>query len=240
MISKNDRSEQQQETLAVNSVFQTQRRVLIIDDHALVRDGVRLRVESDPRYLVCGEAADTAEALELVAALNPDMAIVDISLKTGNGLDLVKRMLSVRPQLLVVVCSMHDDLIYAERALRAGARGYVNKNRSSTDLMEAIRTVFDGRLFACDEVVQRMLIRSGGRKSDSKDDDSPVDRLTDRELEVLERIGRGHAVGQIASELHLSPKTVETYRDRVRTKLNIDSAHELQHFAFRWVSEHNE
>jgi len=224
----------------VSGVFQTPKRVLIVDDHALVRDGVRMRIESDPNYVVCGEAADTAEALEIAGSLNPDLAIVDISLKTGNGLDLVKRMLSVRPHLLVIVCSMHDDLIYAERALRAGARGYVNKDRSSTDLMEAIRAVIDGRLFACEEVIQRMLIRSGGRRAADSPDESPVDRLTDRELEILERIGRGHAVGQIANELHLSPKTVETYRDRVRTKLNINSAHELQHFAFRWVSEHNE
>ncbi len=224
----------------MSGVFQTQKRVLVVDDHALVRDGVRMRIESDPKYIVCGEAADTAEALAMTGTLDPDLAIVDISLKTGNGLDLVKRMLSIRPELLVVVCSMHDDLIYAERALRAGACGYVNKNRSSTDLMEAIRTVLDGRLFACDEVVQRMLIRTGGRRAGSSPESSPVDRLTDRELEVLERIGRGHAVGQIATELHLSPKTVETYRDRIRSKLDIDSAHELQHFAFRWVSEHNE
>lgn len=215
----------------------TPARVLIVDDHPVVRDGIRLRVENEGDYVVCGEAADITEALAKMEETEPDIAIVDISLKEGNGLDLVKRMLAHEPNLRIIVSSMHEESIYAERALINGAMGFVHKMESSETFLEAMREVTAGRIFASEPVIQRMLNRKVGRRENGDGYESEVAQLTDRELEVFERIGRGQSIKTIAAEMHLSPKTIETYRDRIRQKLVIASAHDLKHFAFQWVKD---
>lgn len=218
--------------------LKTPARVLIVDDHPLVRDGIRLRVENESDFIVCGEAADISEALTKLEETKPSIAIVDISLKEGNGLDLVKRMLARDPELRVIVSSMHEESIYAERALLNGAMGFVHKMESAQTFLQAMREVTAGRIFASEPVIQRMLNRKVGRRDNSGEGvASEVAQLTDRELEVFERIGRGQSIKTIAAEMHLSPKTIETYRDRIRQKLVIGSAHELKHFAFQWVND---
>ncbi len=213
-------------------------RMLIVDDHPLVRDGMRLRIEGEEGFLVCGEADGIAEALNQLDQTSPGIAIVDISLKEGNGLDLVKRMLARQPALRVIVSSMHEESIYAERALHIGAMGYVHKQNTALTLLEALREVAEGRIFASESVIQRMLNRSVGVRDGQSNMLSPVERLTDRELDVLERIGAGQSIKTIAEDMRLSPKTIETYRDRIRQKLAIGSAHELKHYAFQWVKDH--
>jgi DNA-binding NarL/FixJ family response regulator len=222
----------------VKPALQNPARVLIVDDHPLVRDGIRLRIETGSEFRVCGEAADIHEALIQLDQTSPDLAIVDISLKEGNGLDLVKRMLARRPSLRIIISSMHEESIYAERALIIGAMGFVHKLESAETFLQALREVVGGRIFASETVIQRMLSRKVGRRDSPEGPVSEVDQLTERELEVFERIGRGKDVKAIAAEMHLSPKTVETYRDRIRQKLEIGTAHELKHFAFQWVSDH--
>jgi len=213
-------------------------RVLIVDDHPLVRDGIRLRIESEKGFEVSGEAGDIEEALMQLENNPPDLAIVDISLKEGNGLDLIKRMLARQPMLRVIVSSMHQESIYAERALLIGAMGFVHKLESAQTFIQALREVVAGRIFASEPVIQRILSRKVGRRDTQDSSLSLTDRLTDRELEVFERIGRGQNVKTIAAEMHLSPKTIETYRDRIRQKLEIGTAHELKHFAFQWANDH--
>lgn len=218
--------------------LQTPARVLIVDDHPLVRDGIRLRIENELGYEVCGEASDIHEALIQLEQNEPDVAIVDISLKEGNGLDLVKRMLARQPGLRVIISSMHEESIYAERALLIGAMGFVHKLESAETFLQALKEVVGGSIFASETVIQRMLSRKVGRRETSDNPTSEIDQLTDRELEVFERIGRGQSIKTIAAEMHLSPKTIETYRDRIRQKLVIANAHELKHFAFQWVNDH--
>jgi len=222
----------------VKQPLETSAKVLIVDDHPLVRDGIRLRIEKEPGFSVCGEAGDISEALVQLEEHGPDIAIVDISLKEGNGLDLVKRMLARQPALRVIVSSMHEESIYAERALLIGAMGFVHKLESPETFLQALRDVAGGRIFASEVVIQRMLMRKVGRRESSGSPVSEIDQLTDRELEVFERIGRGQSIKIIATEMHLSPKTIETYRDRIRQKLVIPNAHELKHFAFQWVNDH--
>ena len=211
-------------------------RVLIVDDHSLVRDGIRLRLSQEKDLTVCGEAADIAEALRIQEAENPHVALIDISLKTGNGLDLAQRMLARQPSIRLIISSMHEEEFYAERALEIGAMGFVHKQDSSLKLVDAIRSAMKGKLYASPEVIQRLLHKRVGRAGEQSR--SRIDQLTQRELEVFERLGQGETVKEIASALKLSPKTVETYRDRIRQKLDIESAHALQHYAFRWASEH--
>ena len=213
-------------------------RVLIVEDHPLVREGIRSRIEGEAGFVVCGEAADVADALNQLERCSPDVAIVDISLKEGNGLDLIKRMLSRQPGLRIIVSSMHEEIVYAERALLIGAMGFVHKLESVETLLQALRDAVEGRIFASEAVIQRLLNRNMGRRQTSENCAAEIDVLTDRELEVFECIGRGQDIKSIANQMHLSPKTVETYRDRIRHKLSIASAHELKHFAFQWVNDH--
>lgn len=211
-------------------------RILVVDDHPLVRAGIRLQLQNERGLEICGEAADIGDALRVLAEENPDLAIVDISLQTGNGLDLVQRMLAREPELKIIVSSMHDESIYAERALEMGASGFVHKQDAAMTLVRAIRDVLSGRLHASDEVKQRLLNRRVGRSHSAAE--RGIDSLSTRELDVFERIGKGQTVHEIAQQMKLSPKTVETHRDRIRLKLDIRSAHDLQHYAFSWVRDH--
>lgn len=213
-------------------------RVLIVDDHPAVREALALRIGRQPDLEVCGEAADMAEALRLIAETEPDVAVVDISLKSGSGIDLIKRLKSRGDAVRVLVWSMHSESLYAERALRAGALGYVTKDQATDKIIEAIRRVLEGKIFLSDPMVERMLQRSVGQKGEISRR-SPVEALADRELEVFRLIGQGVKTAEIAKRLHLSVKTVETYRDRIRQKLGLVDGVELVHIATQWVVENS-
>jgi DNA-binding NarL/FixJ family response regulator len=211
-------------------------RVLIVDDHPAVREALALRIGRQQDLEVCGEAADLSEALRLVADIRPDVAVVDLSLKSGDGLDLIKRIRDRNDAVRILVWSMHSESLYAERALRAGALGYVNKDQATDRIVEAIRRVLEGKVFLSEAMTERLLHRAvgAGRAEAAR---SPAESLADRELEVFRLIGEGVKTADIAKRLHLSIKTVETYRDRIRRKLDLRDGMELAHYATRWAAE---
>lgn len=213
-------------------------RILIVDDHPAVREALASRIGRQPDLEVCGEAADMSEALRLVADTQPDAAVVDISLKTGNGIELIKRIKDRNDKVRMLVWSMHSESLYAERALRAGALGYINKDQATDKIVEAIRRVLEGKVYLSDTMTERMLQRAigGGRETVTR---SPLDALADRELEVFRLIGEGVRTADIAERLHLSVKTVETYRDRIRQKLELCDGTELARYATQWVLEND-
>lgn len=206
--------------------------VFIVDDHALVRAGLSTIIDSTADLQVCGEATSVNEAVRSVQELAPDIAVVDLTLRQSDGLDLVKQLRRRFPQMKILVSSMHDEILYAERVLRAGGMGYIEKSESSDTLLTAIRHVLSGRVYLSPAMEDRLLLGIVDRNSDQTD---PVDQLTDRELQVLSLIGDGKAIRTIALELKLSPKTIESHRTRIRNKLNLDSAEELSQFAAEWV-----
>jgi DNA-binding NarL/FixJ family response regulator len=211
-------------------------RVLIVDDHPAVREALALRIGRQADMEVCGEAGDTGEALRLIAGAEADVAVVDISLKSGNGIDLIKRIRDRNDHVRILVWSMHSESLYAERALRAGALGYVNKDQATDRIIEAIRRVLEGKVYLSEAMTERLLQRAvGGEREEITR--SPLDVLADRELEVLRLIGEGVKTADIAERLHLSVKTVETYRDRIRQKLDLSDGTKLAHYATQWVLE---
>jgi DNA-binding NarL/FixJ family response regulator len=217
---------------------QTKRRarILIVDDHPAVREALASRIGRQPDLEVCGEAADMSEALRLVADTQPDLAVVDISLKNGSGIDLIKRIKDRNDSVRMLVWSMHSESLYAERALRAGALGYINKDQATDKIIEAIRRVLEGKVYLSDTMAEKMLHRAvgGGREEVTR---SRLAALADRELDVFRLIGQGVKTAEIAERLHLSVKTVETYRDRIRKKLDLSDGTELAHYATQWVLE---
>jgi DNA-binding NarL/FixJ family response regulator len=208
-------------------------RILIVDDHEMLRQGMRLLLEQQRDLEVCAEAADETAAMRQYRLLRPDVVIVDISLKTGNGIDLIKRIKAVDSAARIVVYSMHDEQVYAERALRAGAMGYVTKEKPAQAILHGIRDVLKGKLHFSDELTQRVLERVAANEPVAQA--SAVDNLSDRELEVFEMIGRGLTTRAIADRLHLSPRTVDTYRERLKIKLVLANAAELHYRAIQWV-----
>jgi len=211
-------------------------RVLIVDDHPIVREGLALLISSQPDLEVCGAAEDVATAGQLVDELKPDLAIVDLSLKGGSGLELIKRIKANHFSVRILVSSIHNESVYAERVLRAGAMGYVNKQEATRAILGALRRILDGGVYLSERMADRLLCRTvggGGEPIVS----SPVESLSDRELEVFELIGQGLSTNEIAARLHLSRKTVETYRDRIRVKLNLSTGFQLARYALRWVLE---
>jgi len=211
-------------------------RVLIVDDHPVVREGLSARVAQEPDLEVCGLAGDVSGALQLAVANRPDVLVVDIALKGGDGLDLVRRLKTRGTRTPVLVWSIHEDSLYAERALRAGALGYINKANSTEKIVEAIRQVLAGKIYLSEGVADRILIRSAGASVESNRWDA-VAGLSDRELSVFRLVGRGLSTQEAAAELHLSGKTVETYRDRIRAKLHLGSGRELTRYALLWALE---
>ena len=211
-------------------------RVLIVDDHPAVREALAMRIGRQSDLEVCGEAADMSEALRLVADTQPDVAVVDISLKTGCGIDLIKRIKDRNDTVRMLVWSTHSESLYAERALRAGALGYINKDQATDKIVEGIRRVLEGKVYLSDAMVQTMLQRTvgGGREEITR---SRLDALANRELEVFHLIGQGVKTGEIAKRLHLSVKTIETYRDRIREKLDLSDGAALAHYATKWMLE---
>jgi len=210
-------------------------RVLVVDDHPVVRQGLRLLIDHEPDLEVCAEAETAADALEAIAEHKPDVALVDLSLKGASGLELIKDIRVRHADLPVLVLSMSDEGVYAERALRAGATGYLMKEAATDEVLTALRRVLDGGIYLSDAVASRLLAQLV--RGVPADGGSPVDRLSDRELEVFGLIGRGLGTGEIARRLHLSPKTIETYRAHIKQKLNLADATELLQHAIHYVRE---
>ncbi|MGP0065603.1 MAG: response regulator transcription factor [Isosphaeraceae bacterium] len=211
-------------------------RVLIVDDHPAVREALAMRIGQQSDLEVCGEAADVTEALRLVEEARPDVAVVDISLKTGSGIDLIKRIRDRDDSIRMLVWSTHSESLYAERALRAGALGYINKDQATDTIVEGIRRVLEGKVYMSEMMTQAMLRRGISREKPELMR-SPVDALADRELEVFRLIGHGVKTAEIAERLCLSVKTIETYRNRIRAKLHLDDGTALAHYATKWMLE---
>ena len=209
--------------------------VFVIDDHPLVRDSLAMLINQQEDMRVCGEAEDSAAALRGLAQAAPDIAIVDLSLKEGSGLDLIKQLKLRAPALPVVVLSMHDEKLYAERCIRAGARGYVMKRESSKRIVAAIREVRAGRLFLSEQAASHFAERFVGAKIT----ETPLENLSDRELQVFGLIGRGMPTRDIAVSMNVSVKTVQAYCARIKQKLQIASATELLREAVRWYDQQN-
>jgi len=207
-------------------------RVLVVDDHPIVRRGLAHLLEGVDDLEVGGEAETAAEALEAVRRDRPDVVVVDLTLKEGSGLELIKDLHARWPDLPVLVLSMHDESLFAERALRAGARGYLMKDGRMEDVVAALRAVLAGRVYVSERIASRLLARITGGGDPAV---SPIQTLTDRELEVFEMIGRGLSSRQIAEALHLSVKTVDTHRENIKRKLGLASGTELARHAFLWV-----
>lgn len=209
-------------------------KILIVDDHPIVRRGLLQLVSHEPDFEVCGEAEDVAEALEQVGALHPDLVVVDVSLKAGNGIDLIGRIKASYPDVKTLVWSMFDEKVFAERALRAGAMGYINKQQSIENVVGAIRQVLRGEMYLSSPMINLFLRRVGGREPLEED---PIRRLTDREMEIFQMIGKGMTTKRIARKLDISPKTVESHREKIKIKLDIKDAPELVQRAVQWVLE---
>lgn len=210
------------------------RGVLIVDDHPIVRQGLAQLINQELDLHVCGQAEDVHQALQAIRALSPDMVVVDISLKETSGIELIKDIKVQYPSLPVLTLSMHDESIYAERAMRAGAKGYIMKQEATEKVVTAIRRVLAGEVYVSDGMAAKMVgkLIAGPAKAGG----SPVDRLSDRELEVFRLIGAGYGTREMAEKLHLSVKTIETYRAHIKEKLDLIDANELLRTAITWVN----
>jgi DNA-binding NarL/FixJ family response regulator len=208
-------------------------RVFVVDDHPIVRQGLASLIACAPDLTVCGEAEAAGSALQAIETLQPDILIVDISLNGPTGMDLLKSVRAKVPNLPVLILSMHDESVYAERALRAGANGYIMKQAATEEMLTAIRQILDGEIYVSDRLADKIL-RQFVRGS-KLPDRTPVDDLTDRELEVFRLIGEGHGTRQIAEELHLSIKTVESYQSHIKEKMALRNGRELVQHAIEWT-----
>jgi DNA-binding NarL/FixJ family response regulator len=210
----------------------TKQRILLVDDHPIVRQGLAALINQQEHLVVCGEADTAAKALELIPLLKPDMAVVDVSLRATSGIELIKDLQVQHPRLPVLVMSMHDETLYAERSLRAGARGYIMKQEANQRILEAIDRVLRGEIYVSEKVKEKMvyrLVEGNPAKSGFA-----LDNLSDRELEVFQWIGQGFSTRQIAEKLHLSVKTIESYREQLKHKLQLKSGAELVQHAIQW------
>ena len=212
-------------------------RILIVDDHPVVRLGIRQAISTDPRLTVTAEAESADEALDAIRRTPVDLVIVDLSLKSGAGLSLIRALREVSPDLPVLVLSMHDEVLFAERAIKAGARGYIMKQEAIDGLVGAIHRVLSGAIYLSESMSQRMLERVSRdmRSTSARPSRGDLELLSNRELEVLELIGRGFNTAEIADRLNVSVKTVETYKANLKTKLNLKDSSELIRFAASWT-----
>lgn len=213
-------------------------RILIVDDHPIVRMGLAALIDAEPDLGVCGQTEDFHGALRAIDESAPDLVLIDLSLRESSGLELLKE--TTRRGIKAIVVSMHESPTWAERALAAGARGYVQKSEAGRNVVQAIRKVRAGRLYLSESISEALLERRLSGGSIELETERAVATLTDRELEVMLRIGNGLTTQQISQELHVSPKTVQTYRERIKRKLALDSAAELSSEATRWVLERTE
>jgi DNA-binding NarL/FixJ family response regulator len=208
-------------------------RVFVVDDHPIVRQGLSQLISREPDLMVCGEAEDARQALDAIAPSKPDIVIVDVSLEGPDGIELLKTIRSRDSRLPVLMLSMHDESLYAERALRAGANGYIMKQEATERVLVAIRQILNGEVYVSDRMAQKMMHQFIGRSTVSKR--STMEDLTDRELEVFRLIGQGHGTRQIAEELHLSVKTVESYYAHIKEKLSLRNVREMVQHAVQWL-----
>jgi len=211
------------------------RAILLVDDHPIVLEGLKQLIDQQPDLRVCGELSDGRAALATVERLGPDLAIVDLSLNGMNGLDVIKSLKAERPELPVLALSMHDEMLYAERALRAGASGYVMKQEATKNLLGAVRRILDGGIYLSDNVTAKLLHRVANTKASSNA--SVLEQLSDRELEVFQLIGEGASTRRIAEMLKLSIKTIESHRENIKRKLNLEDAAELVQAAVAWAHD---
>ena len=207
--------------------------VLIVDDHPMMRQGLAQLIDNEPDLKVVAEADTGGQGLDIVVKEKLDLAVLDISLPDRNGLELIKDIRSVKPELPVLIISMHDEALYAERVLRAGARGYIMKQEGGNKLLQAIRQVLTGQIYVSEKMSARILETFSGRKSEQSA--SPVARLSDREFEVFQLIGQGKGTKEIAQHLNLSVKTVEVHRAKIKEKLSLLTATDLVRYAVRWT-----
>ena len=207
-------------------------RVFIVDDHPLVREGLTNLINGQDDLIVCGEAKDSAQAINGIAKARPDVALIDISLENESGLELVKQLKTQFPQVALIILSMHDEALYAERALRAGAQGYVMKHETSKSVLASIRRVLGGGVYVSERIVKRMALRLTSSRQPITS--SPVERLSDRELEIFRLLGQGRTTSEIAGDLNLSLKTVQAYCARAKEKFGVASLTELLYAAIRW------
>jgi DNA-binding NarL/FixJ family response regulator len=211
-------------------------KILIVDDHPAVREALAIRIGSQTDLEVCGEASDLGEAVEIAAVTDPDAAVIDIALQSSSGIDLIKRLTARNAKIRIIVWSMYSEELYAERALRAGAVGYLTKNKGTSQIIDAIREVLAGNMYLSAAMILKLLKRTVGQSAEDSGR-SPIDALSNRELEVFRLIGQGLKTQDIATNLHLSVNTVETYRDRIRAKLKLIDGPELARCAWQWTSE---
>jgi DNA-binding NarL/FixJ family response regulator len=210
------------------------KRIFIVDDHPVMRRGYAAIIEEEIDLAVCGEAGDALEALDQIRTSTPDLVIADLTLAGSmSGLELIKMLKMERPTLPILVVSMHDESLYAERVLHAGAKGYIMKDVADTAIVKAVRRVLAGGLYVSEEIGEKILLQFAGGHFDANQ--SPLERLSDRELEVFEHLGRGLTTQQIAETMLISPKTVDSYRARLKVKLGIDNHTELIRHATQWV-----
>jgi DNA-binding NarL/FixJ family response regulator len=208
------------------------RKVLVVDDHPIVREGMALLINREPDLTVCADAEESNAALEAIENVRPDLAIVDISLPGRDGLELLKMIRAKDPQMPVLILSMHGETTYAERALRAGANGYIMKQEATDKVLVAIRRILNREIYVSEEIGNRLLRHLAGARDSGR---SPMDGLSDRELEVFRRMGEGQSTRQIAEELHLSVKTIETHQARLKEKLSLRTSRELVQYAIECV-----
>jgi len=219
--------------MAAKTKKTTSKRILIVDDHPMMRNGLAQLIGNEPGLMVGAEADTAGQAIDAVAKKPFDLALLDISLPDKNGLELIKDLRALQPELPILVVSMHDEMIYAERVLRAGGRGYIMKQAGGEKFLTAIRQVLAGQIYVSESMSARILEIFSGRQPANSG--SPVRRLSDREFEVFQLIGQGVGTRAIADQLHLSVKTVEVHRANIKEKLGVKTATDLVRYAVRWV-----
>jgi DNA-binding NarL/FixJ family response regulator len=213
--------------------YNFKKRIIVVEDHPMMLKGLVMTLNAEHGFEVVGKFNRAEEALQKLSELKPDLAIIDISLPGMSGLELIKNLVGMHPNLKILVVSRHEETLYAERALRAGAKGYVMKQEAGEEMLKAIRKIFNGGIYVSEQVSEKLLLGlAAGQKNLSQ---SPIDLLSDRELEVFEMTGQGSNTREIAERLHLSVKTVESYRARIKTKLNLENATELMMHAVKFV-----
>lgn len=213
-------------------------RILIVDDHPIVREGLTFLISNQPDLEVCGATDNASDALRLLASARPALVVIDISLKSGSGIELIKQIKARDERVKMLVSSMHDETLFAERVLRAGAMGYINKAEATHEIINAIRQILGGQIYLSPYMSNRLL--NGLADHSAMPDQAAITKLSDREMEVFGLIGQGLTTSQIAEHLHLSIKTIETHRENIKKKLNLETANELTRSAMQWMMEQSQ
>lgn len=208
------------------------KKIYIVDDHPLMRKGMAMTLENSVEFTICGQSESAEEALSEIPSLSPDACVVDISLPGMNGIELVKNLLAQYPALKILVVSRHDEELYAERAIRAGAKGYLMKLEAGEVLVSAVRQLLNGGIYLSDKIGSQLIMKLASGQTAG---DNPLELLSDRELEVFELTGKGESTKEIAQRLHVSVKTIDTYRARIKEKMHLKTANELMRRAVQWV-----